>query len=237
MNRWSNSARLALASCFAILSPAVLAGGFQVTPTIGEIAPGARIATFQLHNNGSEPVSVQADAFAWSQDAQGETLAAAGNVVISPRITSLAPGQTTLVRVALRSPSKGGNAFRLKLRELPPPATSELNGVRTLIEHNIPLFFLADGAPALAWHARLGADGKLQLEGTNTGTRHYRATAIRIASDNGTALVNSNGPRYVLPHATTRWVLAAAGHVVRGDRIQVQLTGSDGNRDIPLVVE
>lgn len=230
--------RLALASCFAILSPAAMAGGFQVTPTIGEIASGGKIATFKLNNSGAEPVSVQADAFAWSQDAGGDKLVPAADLVISPRIVTLAPGQEMLVRIALRAPAGDTRAYRLKLRELPPPATSELNGVRTLIEHNIPLFFLAEGAkPAMTWRATTGKDGQLRLEGTNAGTRHFRATAVTVTDDHGGVLVDQKGPRYALPHATVRWALRTAKPVARGQRIRARLAGSDGSQDLALVVE
>lgn len=115
--------RTAAALLLAVLSPAVVAGGFQVSPTIVELAPGGKTASYQLHNRGTEPVSVQVDVMAWSQDGT-EKLVAATDVVVAPRIATLAPGKSQLVRIALRAPAPTGRAYRVKLREVPPLPTA-----------------------------------------------------------------------------------------------------------------
>lgn len=222
----------------ALLCPLAYASGFQVSPTIAEIPAGTRVASFQLRNNGAEPVTIQVDLLAWSQDpAQGDRLAPATDVIVVPRIATLDPGATQLVRVALQSPGQGERAYRLRLREVPPPPPPGFMGVRTLVEQLVPLFFQVPGEPAVSWKARLQPSGALVLTASNGGPRHLQLNTLRVVDDRGAVLAERNGPGYVLAGQSTGWALDTHARLARGDALQLEFMSHGARQEVALSVE
>jgi len=226
-------ASLALALLSAC-PPAAMAGGFQVSPTLMELRPGARVASFQLANRGDAPVSVQIDALAWSQSPKGgDALAPANELVITPRRVEIAPGSSRQVRLALDTDAGGGGerAYRVRFRELPGVTTGGGMGVATLVEQNVPLFFNAQGKPELAVDAHRDTQGRLWLDVRNTGARHARLGGLKVWNANAQPLFAKGGPRYVLAGSQVAWTLSGDYRVEGGDTVVVQL-GDEAKRTL-----
>jgi|GEM_PF-1573769 len=218
-----------LVMLLALIPPVASAGGFLVSPTLLALPPGAKVASFELANRGAEPVTVQVDAVAWSQQDGDDHFVAADALVISPRRLELLPGQTRLVRLAEQSRAanpSGERAYRVRFRELPPPSTDSGLGVTTLVEQNVPLFFGAAGKPALAPHLRRASDGRLVLDVANTGTLHARLASQKI-SRAGSVLSERTTPKYILPGGRKQWTLPGDYQVSTGETLEIQLGADD----------
>jgi fimbrial chaperone protein len=144
-------------------------------------------ATVQVLNNGSAPVTLQADAIAWARadgvDSDGPTDA----LIVSPPLFTVPPGQTQIVRVGLRraatSPAEG--TYRMVLREVPPPrddADQRVSGqVRVLVALRVPVYV----APVVVrrderWLARRDAQGNVVAQVTNAGNVHLKVGSLRL---------------------------------------------------------
>lgn len=224
-------------ACLLVLAPAVWAGGFQVAPTIAEVTPGTRVASVELRNPGEEPVTIQVDALEWTQSADGDQLAPAKDVVVVPRIATLAPHASQLVRVALQGETERERAYRLRLREVPPPPPPGFMGVRTLVEQLVPVFFQTTANAAVDWHVRLDASGKLLLVANNAGGRHLPLSGIRLVDLRGGILAERKGPAYVLAGQATRWPLETHARLARGDALRLEFLSHGNPQAIPLQVE
>lgn len=213
------------------------AGGFQVSPTIARVPSGESVTTFELANRGREPVTVQSDVLSWTQEGGQSHTAPAQDVLVAPRLVTIPPGGSQLVRIAVRTPdATGERAYRVHFREVPAPAPEGFIGLRTLITHDVPVFFLAAGSADVSWRAVLGDDGGLTVSAANQGTRHLRLSAIEVSAG-GRSVTNARGPRYVLARSGMSWQLAAGTDLERGDRVQLSAVHDRGVQNVSLVVE
>jgi fimbrial chaperone protein len=229
-------------ACFAVLLAcypliAAQAGGFQVSPTIARIASGEKVATFELGNRGSEPVTVQSDVLSWTQEGGQDRTVPALQVLVAPRVVTIPPGGSQLVRIAVRTiDANAEQAYRVRFREVPAPVPEGFVGLRTLITHDVPVFFLAAGTPDVAWRAVLDENGVLIVSAANRGTRHLRLSALEVESQQR-PVIRSQGPRYVLARSAVAWPVARSTDLQRGDRIQLRAVHDRGAQDVPLVIE
>lgn len=222
----------------AMLCPAVFASGFQVSPTIAEVPAGTRVASFQVRNNGAEPVTVQVDLLDWSQaGVQADRLVPATGIVVVPRIATIAPGDTQLVRIALQGSGEHEHAYRLRLREVPPPPPPGFMGVRTLVEQLVPVFFQVDGSPAVSWKATLQDSGTLAVIASNTGARHLPLNSVRILDERGGILAERKGPGYVLAGQSTGWALETRARLARGDALRLEFMSHGARQEVALTLE
>ncbi len=100
---------------------AATAQGLRVSPTTLEvIAPGAA-TTLTLVNQGRTVMTVQARIFRWTQANGQEQFDATGDVVVSPPMVQIAPGQQQVLRIVrtTRSPVRGEEAYRLYIDQIP----------------------------------------------------------------------------------------------------------------------
>src|SRR5690606_23516517 len=131
------------------------------------------------------------------QDTEGEHFALSTAVVVAPRVLTLPPGEDRLVRVALREKPMGEVPFRVHFREVPPPVQPGFVGVRTLVNQNVPLIFLAAGDSDPQWRVVLTGD-QLTLSATNSGERYFRSGAIELADARGAVLARRDGSLHLL---------------------------------------
>lgn len=213
---------------------------FQISPTLAEVPAQSSVASFRVTNSGSEVLPIQIEGFAWTQDARGEHHAPATDLVIVPRIATIQPGKTQLIRVALRANTRERErAYRVHFIELPGTTPAGFVGVRTTVRFDVPLFFAASGAaPArLDWKVALDAGGALRAEATNSGGSYVRLTALRIVDARGALLAERKGPLYVLPGRTMSWPLTTHASLRRGDPVQLRMDGFAEKSSQPLIVQ
>ena len=88
----------------ALLSRYALAATLQVAPVTLDLQSDQRAAAVYLTNSGKAAIHAQIRVYEWTQKNGKDVLVATGEVVSSPAMTSLAPGQQQLVRIIVMQP-------------------------------------------------------------------------------------------------------------------------------------
>ncbi len=221
----------------------LLCGGAEastvdVSPTLAEVPAGKPAVTFELRNPGEEPVTFEARPFNWSQDAGGDQLAPATDVVVVPPLFTIAPGGRQLVRIAPRARSADHEgAYRVKFQEVPQPPPPGFVGVRTLLSLSVPLVYeVKNGRETVEWRANVSEGGDLQLSATNRGSRfaHFGGLELR---DGSRVITQFKGPQYVLAGVARTWNLGVDPEVKHGDQLTLILGTGSRQQQIPLSLD
>jgi len=214
-----------LASLFA--STLAVAAGLTVTPISLEFSSAAPAQALWLSNSGSEPLSAQLRVFAWSQQDGKDQLLPTRDLVLSPPMLALQPGQRQLVRV-IRPGAAGGveRSYRILLDELPDPARQQ-QGLHFVMQFSIPVFAdtAAAAKPRLQWHIeREGERSRLVTD--NQGERRAKVTDIELFDGQGRSLLRRPGLLgYVLAGASSRWPLTLDAAAANASVVQARIDG------------
>lgn len=184
----------ALILALLIFAPAALpvnASEYTVSPMRMELDRDARSTVVTLTNTGADPIDFQLRVMEWTQDAEGkDRYAETGEIVFFPKILSLAPAETRVVRVGARSmPPNTERTFRLFIEKIPAPNPEPLPpgaNVAVNIRFALPIFVKP---PEHQPHGEIAsatlARGELFLALKNTGNEHFRM-------DDGVTLTGRN---------------------------------------------
>lgn len=109
----------------ALLSRYALAATLQVAPVTLDLQSDQRAAAVYLTNSGKAAINAQIRVYEWTQKNGKDVLVSTGEVVTSPAMTSLAPGQQQLVRIIVMQPGIRAQeqSYRLVIDELPDAAS------------------------------------------------------------------------------------------------------------------
>lgn len=198
---------------------AVLLGGgvaraqaLMVIPVNVQMAPEQRATTLTVINRGDSESSLQIRAYAWNQQTGDDQLAASDAVIVSPPLTTIAPGASQVVRLILRQPPKGREAtYRVLLDQIPPPATP--GTVRVALRMSIPIFAqpASRSVAQLQFHIERSA-GEAYLVAVNGGSRHDLLRDLVLMTADGRKLsTNCNASPYILAGASRRWLIVKQG--------------------------
>lgn len=203
---------LAAAASFP-LTAAVL----QLAPIPIEVEAPQSAAVLSLGNRASAEVALQARVFRWTQEQGEDRLTPTNEVVVSPPVTSVPPGQTLTLRVVrlATQPPAVEETYRIWVDELP-AAKRKARGrsLNILMRYSVPVFFTPAQAsreePRLAWQLTRTRDGAFKLTGHNPGFRRVRLSEIQLREPAGKAPLLAPGSElsgYVLAGQTMRWTL------------------------------
>lgn len=173
----------AMALLFAI-GPAAAQNNYTVSPLRLELSAKAPSTVLQVTNRGDAAATMQVQQRAWiqrgGQDEQDETR----GLIISPAIFTFKPGETQVVRIALRAePDRQiEGAYRIVVSEIPAPsiaAAPEVLSFRIALRMDLPLFVAAlePGPPAPSIEFER-ASGRLMVR--NDGRSHIRFTDFSL---------------------------------------------------------
>lgn len=195
-----------------LLTSQVLAGSFSVSPTRVVLSAQDNVVALWVRNTGTGETSVQVELQEWRQRGGQDIYTPSREVLATPPIFTLAPGQTQVLRVGLRRPPERDTelSYRLFLQELPPPAAEDYPGLRMALRISLPVFVApASGAaaPELSWRVERGNRGEWRLSARNHGHGHGQVSRLRVRLPDGRMLQHS-GNAYVLPGAEQEWALA-----------------------------
>lgn len=231
--RW-NLLRRAACTCGLALMVAVgtaRAGSFQVDPVKLTLTRQKPVGVLHIRNTGTQPTVVQVEVKVWSQGDGSNSYAAAPEVLATPPIVRLAPGAVQVIRVGLRHPAAGTNeqAYRVFLREVPPPPEPGFKGLRMALRISIPMFVppATPGKPVLQWHLSPAPNGKLRISVTNQGTVHAHLSQLALQGAGASALPMPESVIYVLAGATRTWLVDAHGAIKVGQRLHLSARGDD----------
>ena len=208
-----------------------------------------------LENRGDTPANLQVRVFAWNQQGFDDKYENQRDVVGSPPVATILPGQKQLIRLtrAKSFPAGEEHAYRIIIDEIPlplPPAEPGSNktaaAIRLQMRYSVPLFAYGAGLwskpdasrprdptgaglPQLSGRT-LKVDGKSYIELINRGAVHARLTEASLKSGSQSKPVVEGLFGYVLPGATMRW----PAPVAQGDALQVRVNGQTQLQTVPL---
>jgi fimbrial chaperone protein len=242
----------------ALVSAAVVLAGLAAAPSLAqvllqpvvlELSPRQRSAMLvvTLSDRAAAPVRLQAQALRWEQDREGRSLTqATDDLLVSPPIADLRPGQRQVFRVALRNPHPLPQeaAYRLVLEDVAAAPVDEsgqpLVGLNIRMRYDLPLMVGAAAKPvsmvrwkpcppepSLAEAPKQGvAEACVRLR--NAGTRRIRVQALQLAGDGWQQSFAIKEGATVLAGAEREWrvPLPDAGPGPLRD-VQVQTTRGD----------
>lgn len=188
------------------------ANSLMIWPIDPTINPDDKASELWLENRGDATTLMQVRIFAWQQVNQREQYQTQQQVLASPPLVRIEPGQKQLVRLIKQVPPEAGKemAYRVVLDEIPTPRTPGPNqaGLTFQMRYSVPLFVYGSGLtadsakPNLSWQVENSA-GKRWLLLTNNGSGHARLSNVTIGGRKlGNGLFG-----YVLANSSNRWPL------------------------------
>lgn len=208
-----------------------------------------------LENRGSETANLQIRVFAWSQSGYVDQYQNQRDVIGSPPVAKIEPGQKQLVRLTRTREIPPGQelAYRIIIDEIPSatPATSggedkSVAAIRFQMRYSVPLFAYGAGlwskedttrprdpksvgVPDLSWR-KVAADGKTFVELRNQGAVHARLTDVAFKQGGQTRPLAPGLLGYVLPGAVMRWPVAES--LAAESSLQLRVNGAPQVQDL-----
>lgn len=171
---------LLLALAVALAAVPSLAGEYSVSPLRIDLDRDARSAVVTLANRGATPIDFQISVLEWTQDEGGQDrYAPTGDIVFFPKILSIGPGESRVVRVGMQvPPATVERAFRLfiepipeRSQEPPPPGAS----IAINLRFALPVFARPPKREAAAeFEGAVVRSGTLAFTLRNGGNVHLR---------------------------------------------------------------
>jgi fimbrial chaperone protein len=195
-----------LALAFALPAAAPALGSFDIKPVNVTFAPGASSASVEFTNVGPTPQELEVAVKSWTSSDGSDDGEATDDIVASPSIFIVAPGQTQLVRLGPARDLSGDieRTYRLVATEVP-QATSGAR-VQTILRMRLPVFIAphAVNALPLTWHVARADPARLVVTSTNAGNVHKRIRSLRVSAD-GRVVFDEVVAAYVLAHQSRQW--------------------------------
>ena len=210
-----NLRALLLLFIMALLPAAHAANSLMIWPIDPAINPDEKASELWLENRGNATTMMQVRIFSWLQVGGQEQYQTQQQVVASPPMVRLEPGQKQLVRLIKQGAPQAGRemSYRVVLDEIPTPRTPGENqaGLTFQMRYSVPLFVYGSGVtsdsakPQLSWQ-QVDSGGKRWLELTNRGNGHARLSNVTIGGRRlGNGLFG-----YVLANSSNRWPLTSS---------------------------
>ena len=182
-----------------------------------------------LTNTGSEPVHAQVRVFHWSQADGRDVLEASRDLVVSPPMVTIAPGDRQMVRVIRQVPAPTATeaSYRVIVDELPIDAGDHA-GLKFVLRYSVPVFLTPAGDPSVrsALHASWedAPDGPM-LRVSNAGNGHAQIADVVWHGAKGQRTVLLAGlVGYALPGSTMSWHLPQ-GATRAGGAVKATING------------
>lgn len=255
-------ARFLPTSVLAILilaaSPAALvhAAQLQVAPVSIQFGPTTGAQALQLTNPGSEMVEAQVRVQRWSQRDGADNLEPANDIVATPAIVRIAPGQRQVVRLVRNPavPPAREQAYRVLVDELPDKAEQDGDaGLQVLLRYSIPVFVSATATPPAprrgaapaplpptdlsAVRAQLAAvpGGGTELRVRNSGPTYLRISRLSLQSGDGTPKPVVTGlVGYVLPGQQMAFPVTLPATLPAGQMLKARFNDDREVQPVPL---
>ncbi|MEX3777448.1 molecular chaperone [Pseudomonas sp. MYb118] len=201
-----------------------------------------------LENRGDETANLQIRVFAWSQSDFSDQYQNQRDVIGSPPVAKIEPGQKQLVRLTRTRDIAPGQelAYRIIIDEIPsarPPVAEDgktAAAIRFQMRYSVPLFAYgaglwskedasrkrdpkSAGLPDLSWRS-VAVDGQPYVEVRNRGAVHARLTDVSLKQGGQSRPMVDGLLGYVLPGAIMRW--PAPGPMAGEPALQVRVNGA-----------
>ncbi|KAF1708552.1 hypothetical protein CSC70_12975 [Pseudoxanthomonas kalamensis DSM 18571] len=237
---------LLTATC-ALFAPVLSAASLQVAPILLEFPADEQAQGLWLSNTGQAPIRAQVRVMQWSQTDGSDQLTPTRELLASPPILEIAPGQRQLVRIIRPQPQAPGSelSYRLLVDELPDAEAESNGGLQFLLRYSVPVFVLQPGrTPAIAaigphqpydtspLSARI-ADGTLEV--ANGGNTRARISQLSYVNRDGSRVSLVPGlVGYVLAGQRMQWPLELPDTVRPGGAFKAMFNNDREEQILPL---
>jgi fimbrial chaperone protein len=206
-----------LAGLIALLAmgamPSAFASGLQVSPIGLHLAASEQAQALWLTNTGTDTLHAQVRVFRWTQADGKDLLEASRDLVVSPPMVTIAPGDRQLVRVIrqVAPPADGAeSAYRIVVDELPVDGADK-GGLKFVLRYSVPVFLAPAGDPTVSATLKASVEdsaGGTVLRVSNTGKGHAQLADVSTHGANGKDTPLLSGlVGYALPGSTMSWPL------------------------------
>jgi fimbrial chaperone protein len=174
-----------LSALLALLASHVSAqNSLTVTPLRVELSSRASAAVIDVINTSAGALTLQIQQRVWLQDGGRDRQGESRDLILSPAIFTLQPGEKQVVRIALRGApdAQRERAYRVFVSEVPTPqlkVTPNASGFRVALRMDLPLFVapLQAAAPQPSYTLDVN---NAQLIVRNAGDSHIRYTDFTV---------------------------------------------------------
>jgi len=208
--------RLVTLCAIGCLSTVAQAAELSINPVRVTLDSPEDIGMIRMENQGSEPVVLQASIKDWSIEDGKDRYRDTEQLVVTPPVFTIEPGERQIVRLGLEDPSPTSTeqAYRIYFEESPArpaeggPDDTPPTQVRINLRIGIPVFIAAEeaGQRYTAWRTHLDADQRLHVRGENRGNTHLRASRVAVLDDSDAVLAEQEGLAYLLAGSQREWV-------------------------------
>ncbi len=237
--RWSRVISLVAAMAVAAVAHAAIAGSLGVSPLRIGLSDASPTAALTIENGGSNAVVVQLQVMRWFADGEADRYEPGEEIIATPPIMTIAPGQPQIVRVGLSGAADPGRevAYRLYMEEVPSPPQPGQQGLQVALRIGVPIFVSPPGATqsSLDWRARRTGPDSVTVRATNRGGSHAKLMSLRLADGNRT-LAEQQIAGYLLPGQTRQW-LVRLSEAFAGERLRLSTETDRGETNTELALE
>lgn len=235
------SARVIAFFLMLLFSQGGIAGSFEVNPIRVDLSANTRSAALSVRNSGAAPVVVQANIVSWTQENGQDVYTPTKQMLITPPIATIPTGANQIFRLGMRRAPDAAKelAYRVFLREVPPPPKPGFQGLQVALRLSLPVFVQPRQGKAkatLVWNLQLQGDDTLRLRLDNKGTGHIQVSDIALFQPGGKQPVASESSLvYVLPGQSHSWELKApTAHLKPTDHLRLKVTTDAGSLDTAI---
>lgn len=233
-------AAIFFAALVALAGPAA-AASLQVAPTSLTLQAKQSADGLWLSNSGDAPVQVQLRVFRWTQKDGKERLEPTRDLVISPPMQTLPPGERQLVRLVRTRPIAPTSemSYRVIVDELPAP-NKEQQGLQFVLRYSVPVFVVPETqtpiAPSLRTSLVAAEDGQMAIEIENSGSEHAQiADLVYTDASNKQETIIPGLVGYVLPGQRMRWPLKSPASRFADGVFKARINSGPVEQSLPLV--
>lgn len=217
------------------------AGGLAVSPIRVYLSDSMPTAALTLENNGPVASVVQLQVMAWSSEGEADSYQPTYEIVASPPIATLQPGQTQIVRVGLSRDADADRelAYRLYIEEVPPPPQPNHQGLQVALRIGVPVFVepARSARPEVAWRAVRGGADSVTIHATNNGNAHLRLMSLKLKSaQTGRLMDERQIVGYLLPGQSRQWTMRLREGLPQG-RLRLSAATDPGVADVDLELD
>ena len=229
--------RRELLYCIVFLSNNIMASGLQVSPIMLNFEPSDNANGLKLSNTSNNVVQTQVRVYKWTQSNSEDQLYPTRELLASPPMVELQPGEEQLIRVIrTKPPLQGENAieesYRILIDELPLKDTEKKSGLHFLLSYSLPAFVkpkeVSKTEPKLQWTSQIQQQlEQVQLTIKNTGNGYAQLASLSFIDREGKTIEIQKGLMgYILAGSSMNWTIKIPkSSLNKGGKFKVMLNG------------